>query len=349
MEPDIVSVVYDALRETRNVKLVFRLRKSAIFFAALILVSGCSSKAATEVVPVKQIDLQCLAARTPMPLPIPSLPSSGISQKNTPVLVDSVARIVTIAPGSAEIVWSLGLGDSIVGKDLASIFPNSDSIVTVNPGHELALETVLSLEPTIVIADTSDENSVKLEKLVELGFPVVVIPEATSLSEINPRVMAVATALGVVASGDTLTKQIDAELQNSILNKTKEIRIAFLYLRGNAGVYLLGGKGSGADSMIAALGASDVGTQLGISGFAPLTAESLAKANPDVILVMNKGLESVGGIEKLITLPGISSTTAAQNRSIIQADDRALLSFGPQTPNVISCLANQLNQISTLS
>jgi iron complex transport system substrate-binding protein len=251
-----------------------------------------------------------------------------------------VARIVTIAPGSAEIVWSLGLGDSIVGKDLASIFPNSDSVVTVNPGHELSLETVLSLAPTIVIADTSDENLVKLEKLVELGFPVVVIPEATSLREINPRVMAV---------GNTLTKQIDAELQNSILRKTKEIRIAFLYLRGNAGVYLLGGKGSGADSMIAALGASDVGTQLGISGFAPLTAESLAKANPDVILVMNKGLESVGGIEKLITLPGISSTKAAQNRSIIQADDRALLSFGPQTPNVISCLANQLNQISTLS
>jgi iron complex transport system substrate-binding protein len=105
---------------------------------------------------------------------------------------------------------------------------------------------------------------------------------------------------------------------------------------------LIGGKGSGADSIIAALGSKDVGTELGIEGFAPLTAESLAKANPDFLMVMNNGLTSVGGIEKLLALPGVSSTAAAKNSAVIQADDRVLLAFGPQTPSVISCLAAQL-------
>ena len=317
--------------------------------AVLVLATGCSSQVATDVPSAKQLDLQCLAAQAPLPPPNPQLPGLGVSLSETEVAIESVARIITVAPGTAEIVWSLGLGDSIVGKDLVSVFPNSDSIVTVNPGHELALETVLSLKPTVVIADSSGDSSVELEKLVELGIPVVVIPDATSLAEINPRVSSVARALGVIDAGNSLTNQIDANLKNVTTMASSELRIAFLYLRGNAGIYLIGGEGSGADSMITALGATDVGTQLGISGFAPLTAESLAKANPNVILVMNKGLESVGGIEKLITLPGVSSTTAAKNRAIIQADDRALLSFGPQTPNVISCLANQLVQVGTTS
>ena len=330
-------------------KLADWLAKAVAFLAVLVFVTGCSSKVAPEVSAAKQLDLQCLNTDAALPAPNPSLPGSGVSLTNTAVSIESVTRIITVAPGSAEIVWSLGLGDSLVGKDLVSVFPNSDAIVTVNPGHELALETVLSLEPSIVIADSSGESSTELEKLVELGIPVVVIPEATSLTEINPRVMAVATALGVIDSGDSLTMQLDSKLQNTVSGKSSDLQIAFLYLRGSAGIYLIGGEGSGADSMITALGATDVGTELGISGFAPLTAESLAQANPDVILVMNKGLESVGGIEKLITLPGVSSTNAAKNRAIIQADDRALLSFGPQTPNVISCLANQLAQMGTTS
>ena len=325
------------------------LAKPVALLAVLVFATGCSSNVSSEAPAVKQLDLQCLNADAALPAPNPSLPGSGVSLANAAISIESVTRIVTVAPGAAEIVWSLGLGDSLVGKDLVSVFPNSDEIVTVNPGHELALETVLSLEPSLVIADSSGESSAELEKLFELGIPVVVIPAATSLAEINPRVMAVATALGVVDSGDSLINQIDTKLENTISNGAQELRIAFLYLRGNAGIYLIGGEGSGADSMITALGSTDVGTQLGIAGFAPLTAESLAQANPDVILVMNKGLESVGGIEKLITLPGVSSTTAAKNRAIIQADDRALLSFGPQTPNVISCLANQLAQVVTTS
>ena len=322
------------------------MQKISAIFVALSLVTACSSTTSSGLATPKQPDIQCLTSDNALPKPIPSLPSSGISIKNNPISITSVDRIVTIAPGSAEIVWSLGMSDSLVGKDLVSIFPNSDAIVTVNPSHELSVETVLSLEPTIVIADSIGDYSSDLEKLTKLGIPVVVIPEATSLAQIDERVMAVATSLGVIESGTKLTDRINTKLKNSITSTAKNLRIAFLYLRGNAGVYLIGGKGSGADSMISALGASDVGTAIGVVGFAPLNSEALAKANPDVILVMNKGLESVGGLEKLITLPGVSSTTAAKNKAIIQADDRALLSFGPQTPNVISCLADQLAEIS---
>lgn len=55
------------------------------------------------------------------------------------------------------------------------------------------------------------------------------------------------------------------------------------------------------------------------------------QADPDVLLVMTRGLESVGGIDGLLALPGVSSTRAAAARAVIAVDDDLLLSFGPRT------------------
>lgn len=313
-----------------------------ILFTASCSTSG-DSDASGSVNSETQINLQCLDSIEPLERPKPELPVTLESATGNSVSITSIDRVVALAPGSAEIVWALGLGDSVAGKDLVSVFPGSDETLTVNPGHEVSLETVLSINPTLVLADDSEENSDAVQKLAGLGIPVAVIPDATTVTQISPRITAIANALGVPAAGEKLVSLTEGKLQQVASLTMTEKGIAFLYLRGNAGVYLIGGKGSGADSIISALGAKDSGTELGIEGFAPLTAESLAKANPDVLLVMNEGLESVGGLEKLLALPGISTTRAAQNSAVIQADDRVLLAFGPQTPNVISCLALQLS------
>lgn len=322
------------------------LGRISIFLAMIFLVTACGAQTNSTTSMSTQVEakvnLQCIDEFESLERPQPTLPATAMSTMGELVSVTSIERVVSLAPGSAEIVWALGLGDVIAGKDLVSVYPGSDQTPTVNPGHEVAIEMVLSLDPTLVLADKSEENSDAVTKLTELGIPVVEIPEASTISEISPRILAVANALGVKSAGDELASETDAEFEQASTSQGSEKTIAFLYLRGNAGVYLIGGKGSGADSIINSLGASDAGSLIGVEGFAPLTAESLAEANPDILLVMNEGLESVGGIEKLLALPGISSTSAGRNSAVIQADDRVLLSFGPQTPNVVSCLAEQL-------
>ena len=319
----------------------------------VLLVASCgiseNSSAGNKPNAEPQVNVKCLSELEPIQGATPSLPINLNSITGESVTVTSIDRVVSLAPGSAEIVWALGLGDVIAGKDLVSVYPGSDQITTVNPGHEVALELVLSLDPTLVLADKSEENSDAVTKLTKLGIPVVEIPEANTISEISPRIITVASALGVKDAGDELASRTETKLDEANSSANTEKTIAFLYLRGNAGVYLIGGKGSGADSIIDSLGSRDAGTLIGIEGFAPLTAESLAQANPDVLMVMNEGLESVGGIEKLLALPGISSTTAGQSSAVIQADDRVLLTFGPQTPNVVTCLAEQLASFNELA
>lgn len=51
--------------------------------------------------------------------------------------------------------------------------------------------------------------------------------------------------------------------------------------------------------------------------FTPITSEGLVAAGPDVILMMTKGLDSVGGIEGLVEIPGIAQTPAGMDRRVV--------------------------------
>jgi iron complex transport system substrate-binding protein len=76
-----------------------------------------------------------------------------------------------------------------------------------------------------------------------------------------------------------------------------------------------------------------------------MTAESLATLNPDVVIVMTKGLQSVGGISGLLKLPGVAQTNAGKKQAIIDVDDSLLLSFGPRTPSLVSALASTVSAV----
>jgi iron complex transport system substrate-binding protein len=156
----------------------------------------------------------------------------------------------------------------------------------------------------------------------------------------------VAAALGVPDSGDALVTRVQDEIAAARAKAPPGDgpRIAFLYLRGTAGVYLLAGPGSGADEMIRAVGGVDVGTDIGLTrSFTPITSESLITAQPDVILVMTAGLVSVGGVAGLLRIPGIAQTPAGQHRRIVDVADSDLLSFGPRVGATITALAAVLH------
>jgi heme transport system substrate-binding protein len=130
----------------------------------------------------------------------------------------------------------------------------------------------------------------------------------------------------------------------------KKPRVAFLYMRGQAGVYLIGGRGSGADSMIQAAGGVDAGTAMGLDkAFTPITSEALAEAAPNVILMTTTGLDSVGGIDGLVKIPGIAQTPAGKQRRVITEEDGLLFSFGSRTPIALRRLVNKLHSDTSTS
>ena len=255
-----------------------------------------------------------------------------------------VQRVIALANGSAEIISGMGYKNILIGRDIASSDPVLKSVEIVTSGHQIVPEKILSLSPDLVLIDDSSGPQSALTALENAGIKMVLISQAWTLVDIDKKISEVAAAIGTVETGRDFTKAL-AAVGNQVTPISTSTRIAFLYLRGTSSIYLIGGKGSGADSLISAIGATDVGAQTLANPFNPMTSEALARLNPDVFIVMSKGLESVGGVDGLLALPGISQSVAGKNRAIVSVDDSLLLSFGPRTPSLITQLAQSVEKV----
>lgn len=281
--------------------------------------------------------------------PSPVLPATVTSADGKKVTVKDTSRIVPLTGSLSEIVFTLGLGKNVVARDITATFEQAKKLPVVTRAHDVSAESVLSLKPTVVLADTSTGPTEAIDQIRDAGIPLVVFDPAKSLDDVSPRIDAVAKTLGVEKSGDALNSRTQARIakvRKSIpasSRRTEKPRVAFLYLRGTASVYLLGGRESGASSLLEAAGAVDAGKASGLKkDFTAITSEALAKAAPDAILVMSKGLESVDGVDGLLKVPGVAETPAGLDRRIVSIDDGVLLNYGPRTDQVLKSLVEQL-------
>jgi iron complex transport system substrate-binding protein len=276
----------------------------------------------------------------------PRLPTTVRSADGSKVTVRGAERIVPLSGSLSEIVFTLGLGDRVVARDITATFDQAAKLPIVTRGHDVSAESVLSLRPDLVLAEETTGPAEAMSQLRDAGVPVLVVGPAKGLDDVGPRIEAVADALGVPAAGQQLTQRSEgriAAVRKAIPARTEHPRVAFLYLRGSASVYLIGGKESGATSLLEAAGAVDAGAESGLKkDFTALTSEALARAAPDAILVMAKGLESVGGIDGLVKIPGVAQTPAGMDRRVVAIEDGVLLNYGPRTDQVLSSLVEQL-------
>ena len=297
------------------------MKKISVFTLAILL-TGCATSQISHTNTISQDDVSAVSIDATSPF--------------------SVSRVVVLANGVAEIMNALNATSIIVGRDISSTEKALENVPLATSGHQVLPEEVIALKPDLVIIDASTGPKAALDQIKNSGIKVVETPESWTLADISVKVSAVAAAIGAPQQGVLL----NTAMNNAIKAKTlsDKPRIAFLYLRGTSSIYLVGGAGSGADSLISAIGAVDVGAASLPRPFNTMTAESLATLNPDVIIVMTKGLQSVGGISGLLKLPGVAQTKAGKNHAIIDVDDSLLLSFGPRTPSLVVALASAVSE-----
>ena len=257
-----------------------------------------------------------------------------ITLEDLPVVSDT--RIAAVGNGVAEILVAMGLENLIVGRDIASEIDQLADLPIVTNGHDLSAEKVLAVRPTLLITDPNTSPRSAINQVARSGVEVIEVPESFSVQGITSKINLIATTLGVPEVGRVLNQRIeDATAEVSVKQSNPSARVLFLYLRGSNGIFLVGGPGSGADTLLEAAGAVDLGSTLYKNPFTPINSEAILGLKPDRYLLMSAGLESVGGVEAFRKLPGIDPTVP-----VITVDDSLLLSFGPRTPDLI----RQLNE-----
>lgn len=352
---------------------------AAVFALTL---SGCQTAGAGEatLAGMQQVDLPPLSTLTPLEDPTswqgpskaliggPSL--APIADRPTQVLpvtvtsydstgerqveVTDASRVLALSlTGTlAELVEAYGLADRLVGRDVSTqIVGHEDLPVVTRSGHSIDAEAVLALNPSLIITDGTIGPADVVLQLRDAGIQVVTVQRAVDATSTYATATQLAAALGVAPLAEPLVAQLRAaiaktEAQIATLLPSDPVlrpRVAFLYIRGTAGIYYLFGEGSGIDSLITSVGAIDVAAEIGWSGEKPMTDEALIALDPDILLVMSQGLQSAGGVDGLIaSKPAIALTPAGKNRRIIEVDDMLLFAGGTRIPDVLDGVARAI-------
>lgn len=259
------------------------------------------------------------------------------AEQDAPVTEIKTDRIVSLNGAITETLASMDASGNIVGRDVTSTFPAD--LKATNLGHvrSITAESILALKPTVVFGTTKDINPNLNEQLKNANVSLILIDQEYTVDGTKKLITDVAT---------TLKKDNFQPLLDNISSKiatvkpfTKKPKVLFIYARG-AGNLMVAGKETPLHSMIELAGAENAAAAL--TDFKPLTPEALLTTNPDVILMFDSGLQSLGGVEGLVKVEGISATNAGKNKKVVTMDGQLLSGFGPRLGEAVVELHNKL-------
>lgn len=282
---------------------------------------------------------------------LPATVTSHLRSGDVDVTVTDTSRIVAfdMSGSIAATLWGLGLGDRLVARDRSTDFPGADDLpLIMSEGHAINAEAVMQQKPTLIITDGGVGPRDVVEQLADTGVPVVFVENEAGFDGAAQLARDVGQIVGLPRTGEKLAQRIEGEIADVKAeirrfvpeDEDERLRMVFLYVRGNSGVYYLFADDTGVGDLVDALGGIDVARELGWTSMQPLTDEAMVKAAPDLILLMTHGLESAGGVDGLLAeKPAIALTPAGQKKRLVDIADGDALSFGPRSASIVEALA----------
>ncbi|MGO3161944.1 hemin ABC transporter substrate-binding protein [Sphingobacterium sp. JB170] len=265
----------------------------------------------------------------------------SIGDQKEPSLLDS-ARIVSVNGTASEILAGLGLENKIVGVDVASTYPGSlAGIPRIGHSRKLSPEGILALNPTLVIGTRQDINPELSGLLTSAGVKTLLFEQNFSVEGSKQLIRSMADSLGLSTGGDSIIHALEADLEKVAVSRPRETKrkVLFIYARGT-GTMMVAGDGTPVQKVIELAGAENA--VKGFKDYKPLTAEALVAADPDVILLFDSGLKSLGGIEGLLEVQGVKETKAGKNRKVIEMDGQFLTGFSPRLGKALQELSTKI-------
>ncbi|MCS6995361.1 MAG: ABC transporter substrate-binding protein [Casimicrobiaceae bacterium] len=257
------------------------------------------------------------------------------------------ARVVSVAGSITEIVYALGAERSLVAVDTTSLYPEAATrLPKVGYLRALSAEGILALKPDLVLATVEAGPPTVMKQLTAAGVRVETLPAGHTIEALRERVRRVAALLGREREGRLLDERIASELEalRRTLAEAKGPSPRVLFILSHGGSPQIAGQDTAAAAMIELAGGR-LATG-GFTGYRPLTPEAAAAAAPDVILTTTQGVTALGGLDKLLALPGLGLTPAGRARHVVALDALLLLGFGPRTPQAARDLALALRDPS---
>lgn len=254
-------------------------------------------------------------------------------------------RIVTLAPSNTEILFAVGAGSQLVGRDSFSDFPPQAGAVPDVGGGFMALnmETIVAAKPDLVLASPLTPPE-QIAELKNVGLNVQIVPNPTSFEELFANLHDVAQLTGHQAEADALVAvlrmRVDAVTAQVTTAESRPVVYYELDATDPTAPYT-SGPGTFVDLLIRSAGGVNLGADL--SGeWVQVSAEELLRRQPDVIVL---GDYTYGGVtpDQVRARSGWDALTAIQQNRIYTFDDNLVSRPGPRLVDGLEAMAKLLH------
>ncbi|MBD3647670.1 MAG: cobalamin-binding protein [Pseudomonadales bacterium] len=198
-------------------------------------------------------------------------------------LAEPARRIVSLSPHITEILFSLEAGDTLAGTVRFSNYPPAArEVPRVGDAFSVNVETIVSLEPDLILAWATGGADDALERLKALGIPVYT-NRATSLDDIGASVRRIGHLIGKRELGERLATEYLQELHGIRQRENAGDRSAIFFQISDQSLYTVSNEHLIGQAIELCGGRN-------IFGDAPVpvpmvSTEAVLAANPDLILI----------------------------------------------------------------
>ena len=252
-------------------------------------------------------------------------------------------RIVSIDPSGTEIVFGLGLGDSVVAVDSLSTFPEGTPVTDLS-AFTPNTEAILGFEPDVVVMSSFYPDV--QAGLEAAGVEVLLSVSPTTFDDLYSQIEAYGVTLESTDAAASLIEEMQAdideivasvegsqgrsyyhELDDTLYSATSSTFIGEVY-----GLFGLANVADAADADGAAF------------GFPQLNVEYLIDADPDLIFLADT-VCCGQTVETVAARPGWSELQAVQSGAVVELNDDVASRWGPRVVDFVAAVADGVRGI----
>ncbi|TDM54277.1 heme/hemin ABC transporter substrate-binding protein [Aliivibrio fischeri] len=236
-------------------------------------------------------------------------------------------RIISAGSAVTELIYALGAEDSLVAVDVTSKMPQTQSLPKIGYHRQLSTEGLLALQPTQIIGSNEMGPQSTLDLLSQSNVKVNIVNTTPTVQGLLNRIDEIASITQHQSQAEAIKDQVNkkvALLNSNIPSKAEQKKVIYLLLHEGRAPYVAGNDTT-MDELIHLAGANNPASS-SISSFKPISMEAMISMQPDVVLVSNRSIKKLKGIDKIIeSIPTLASTPAGINKQIIGIDGSALV------------------------
>ncbi len=266
------------------------LRKFLLVTLLIGLLAACSPQAAPTAAPapteVSVTESPATQAATEPPTTNTLTMTDGLGREIS--LNGPAQRVVSLAPSNTEILFAIGAGSQVVGRDEFADYPEeAKSIQSVGGSMgEYSSEAIVALKPDLVLA--AEINPPELVKQLEdLGLTVYYLKNPKTIEEMydNLAIVGQLTGHDVTSMVDSLKARV-AAVDEKINSATDKPVVFYEIDATDPTKPYTYGPGTFGDLLITRAGGTNLATTAGITDPYPqVSLEQIVATNPAVIVL----------------------------------------------------------------